>query len=111
MQLWDCVYVIQCNEFYKIGVARNLAKRLNEMQTGNPYELRVVLSIEVRGGSSFDTERFLHTKFQAYRVRREWFQLPPEAVEWMRSTDVVRLARSWTRSEGMKREIRRRFNM
>jgi len=67
------VYVIKCNDFYKIGRTNNVQKRLSGMQTGNPYELELILSIKTN--SPFTLETSLHTKFKDKLIRGEWFKL------------------------------------
>ena len=60
--------------YIKIGVARNIAKRMESLQTSNARELELILAIP------FDTreaalraEAKLHRKFRRHRVRGEWF--------------------------------------
>jgi len=67
-------YVIRAGNTnqYKIGkTSRSIRKRLRELQTGNPYPLRLY---KVFPG---DYERFLHIKFSTKRTRSngEWFEL------------------------------------
>lgn len=58
----------------KIGVARDVKKRLATMQTGNPFELKVIALIPCSGvQQAFDTERRIHNLFKAKRIRGEWF--------------------------------------
>lgn len=53
----------------KIGIAKDPMRRLRELQTGQPMDLRLLWSI------AEDYERDLHVHFDAYRVRGEWFDL------------------------------------
>ncbi len=55
----------------KIGIAKDPMRRLRELQTGQPMELRLLWS--VAGAYEHD----LHVHFAAYRVRGEWFDLTP----------------------------------
>lgn len=58
----------------KIGVARDVQKRLATMQTGNPFELKVIALIPCSGvQQAFDTERRIHNMFRSKRIRGEWF--------------------------------------
>jgi hypothetical protein len=71
------IYVIKCNEYYKIGSSRDgVEKRLNGMQTGNPYELLIVAKYCVT--DYLQAEALLHKYFKDKRVRGEWFKLDKE---------------------------------
>lgn len=73
------VYVIKCNEYYKIGCSREgVEKRLKAMQTGNPYELELIMMIKTSNYPK--TELFLHKRFDKYRIRGEWFKLSEELI-------------------------------
>jgi len=72
------VYIVKCNEFYKVGVTSNLNNRVKGIQTGNPYDL------ELSGYFYFDTheeardfENDMHKalKGKNTHVRGEWFKL------------------------------------
>lgn len=60
-------YFIEGGPFIKIGSAISPLKRLKELQTGNPYTLRLLAVIA-------DDERWLHWKFSHLRARGEWFR-------------------------------------
>ncbi len=64
------VYFIACgDELIKIGHTTNLRSRLRSLRTATPKELRVLLIIP----GARDDEQELHRKFEAHRVRGEWF--------------------------------------
>lgn len=78
------VYFIQVGESgpIKIGYTRtDPTKRLSELQTGNPYKLRLLLVLE--GG--FDLEHALHEKFADLRLEGEWFRNDPILLKSMAS--------------------------
>lgn len=69
----NCIYVIGCNEFtpVKIGYTKyTIAQRLIRLQTGCPFELKIVACFP----GSMDTEKLLHRSLREYRVRGEWFE-------------------------------------
>lgn len=72
------LYVIKCNEYFKIGIAANPRKRLQELQIANPYELELVKMIN--SDDPRFTESSLHGKYCEFRIRGEWFKLPEQAV-------------------------------
>jgi hypothetical protein len=69
------IYIIRCNEYYKIGVAHNVGHRLYELQTGNPYPLEIVGSYPAPRNMCISFEGTLHSVFEqcGFRVRGEWF--------------------------------------
>lgn len=70
------LYLIKCNEFYKIGVANDVESRLAQLSTGNPYPLEV--KVVYRFENAEIIERALHQKFIDNRIRGEWFRLSYE---------------------------------
>jgi len=67
------LYLIRCNDFFKIGVAGNVASRLAVFQTGNPYPLEVHSCYEYQ--SAGIVEAVLHQKFNPDNITGEWFKL------------------------------------
>jgi len=53
-----------------------VAKRLKELQTGNPSELQILA--EQRDGGR-DLEKYLHEKFKDCHIIREWFKLEKDS--------------------------------
>lgn len=54
----------------KIGTSTDPVKRLNELQTGNPYKLKLLGVLP----GSFMTEKALHEAFSDYKLEGEWFK-------------------------------------
>lgn len=74
------VYLIKSkpHDLYKIGMSKEPYKRMLSLQTGTPFELKIVHRI-----FAFDCvqlESALHDHYSAYWVRGEWFELPPKEV-------------------------------
>ena len=67
------LYLIKCNEFFKIGVAGNVESRLAALQTGNPYQLSLESCYEFDNASI--VEQCLHQKFSTKNESGEWFSL------------------------------------
>lgn len=58
----------------KIGVSGDLKQRMAEMQTGNPYQLRLVFAVKCASRKIAEQmEGDLHYYFVSQRVRGEWF--------------------------------------
>lgn len=58
----------------KIGRSSRPNKRFTTLQTANPYQL-YLLGI-IKGDES--VEKYLHDKFQQYRIRGEWYAPDPQ---------------------------------
>jgi len=78
------VYLVRClgSDFYKIGLTRNINRRLTTIQTGCPHEVRVELFYKTSKPEEFEAE--MHSFLADYRVRGEWFELTGGALEWTR---------------------------
>jgi hypothetical protein len=72
------VYFIGAGRFVKIGFAHDVAKRLVELQTGNPMPL-VLLAVIPNCAPS--VERMYHKAFAGARIRGEWFSR--RALGWV----------------------------
>lgn len=72
------VYLIRLGLYHKIGIARNVRKRISSMQSGYPDEFELVHTVPTNDMRR--AELFLHERFAAQRVRGEWFGLQPEHV-------------------------------
>lgn len=73
------VYMIRAGEYIKIGVARDVEKRLQSMQTGCPFVIEVLHAWPCANPYRF--ERHLHWKLRAYRTRGEWFTVPQSVID------------------------------
>jgi hypothetical protein len=75
----EYLYLIQCNQYTKIGITNDIDYRLRTLQTGNPYPLTVIDKFE------FDepglVEYLLHKKYAYACVRGEWFCLSESEVD------------------------------
>jgi hypothetical protein len=101
----EFVYFIQAevSGLIKIGVARNMVRRLAALQTGNPDRL-VVLGV-IRDDSPIRLESMLHSHFRAYHHVGEWFRPNAELDAFMKE-----YARTPEEDEADQREeMMRRF--
>lgn len=62
----------------KVGLSKDVKVRLRKLQTGNPYELRLMGWIET--GDHRSLEYDLHKRYAGQRLHGEWFALTPVAV-------------------------------
>jgi hypothetical protein len=80
------IYVIQSGERdgpIKIGwTTQNPWARLNELQTGNPYRLRLIAFLE---GCHPDNEKIFHRLLAPLRLTGEWFAWSPQTEKFVRA--------------------------
>lgn len=68
------VYIIKSGKHYKIGMTRgNLESRLKSIQTGSPYKIEIIHTIETATPEKLEAE--LHRRFRGKRLSGEWFDL------------------------------------
>lgn len=68
------VYVVKCGDFFKIGITKDLDKRIMSLQVGNPVKIEPFLRI-LPIGSARKLEKELHEKFTEKSISGEWFSL------------------------------------
>lgn len=64
---------MKSGNFYKIGVADNPAKRVKELQTGNPEIALIYESAKI--SNAYQVESQLHKMFRMHRITGEWFSI------------------------------------
>lgn len=68
------VYLIRANDGkYKIGVSKNPQKRLNQLQTANSDELKLIKTY--KSNIAQKLESVLHNRYAHGKERGEWFNL------------------------------------
>jgi len=75
------VYFVQCNNSVKIGVSWTPDIRMEDMQTSNPYELKLIGVIK-NGG--YEKEKEIHEQFIKNRIRNEWFKLDDDLISFIK---------------------------
>jgi len=84
------IYFIQSENdgAIKIGITKDIKKRLKALQTSNPYKLNLLYSIN--GGKSLEDN--LHNKFKQYRLNGEWFEPAQEILDYieeLKNKDII----------------------
>lgn len=73
------VYIIQCGEHVKIGVAKDPLRRLADINVGTPVLATLFGSREFDGRLvAYNVESQLHRTFRHARANGEWFAVSPE---------------------------------
>lgn len=75
------LYFIGINEYVKVGITTDLQQRLSCIQTGSPYEVKLLNHVFV-GGNVRDVETSIHAylKQEGKHVRGEWFNLNMDEI-------------------------------
>lgn len=79
------IYLIEQDNFYKIGYTSNLERRLKEYSTHN-INFKLIDIIE--GDKSF--EDLLHKKFKHLKYNNEWFHKNDEILEYFKNTKGIK---------------------
>lgn len=72
------IYVIKCNQYYKIGLAKNLSSRLSAIQSGSPYSIQCI--VKFKCSEPKYCESMLHEIFNGQKIRGEWFLLDKQDI-------------------------------
>jgi len=78
------VYFIELGNFVKIGFSGSPRLRLKDLQTGSPYDLKLLYTFP--GGEV--SEGMLHELWRSIHCRGEWFHKTPALlayIEWLRT--------------------------
>jgi hypothetical protein len=80
------IYLIinKAENFCKIGYSSNPDARLKQLQTGNPYSLDLITSIQ----GDISLERELHKKFNHLKLQGEWFEYTDEIRDYFKVTST-----------------------
>lgn len=73
------LYLIQCESFYKIGIATSVYARLKDISVCNPFP--VALHSQYKFKDAESVEKKLHQRFRDKKVKGEWFRLESCDVE------------------------------
>jgi hypothetical protein len=89
------LYIIQSsnNGCFKVGRSNYPAKRLSQLQTGNPYKLKLILILRDQGHREKQIHRYI-TLGKKKKCKGEWFEfdlianLPEKIYELLDLDDV-----------------------
>ena len=77
------VYLIESNLndeiLYKIGFSKNVEKRIKQLSTGNPGDLKLIKSYQTKWGRLAETNVHRHYDFK--KIKGEWFKLDGDDIE------------------------------
>lgn len=64
------IYVLECNNTYKVGFSKDVTKRMKQLDT-RPFEL--ILITKLYSDSALDIEQEVHKRLTKYRAKNEWY--------------------------------------
>lgn len=73
------VYFIRCDGWLKIGMTKNLGKRLLSISGNNPRHVFILAYIA--GGKELEKE--LHIRFRNHHARNEWFHCHKQIFDYI----------------------------
>ena len=75
------VYLLCCVDKFKIGITKNsIAKRIQELQTGNSEEIWCRDYVECPLNILKDIEKAMHFRHHQTNIKNEWFDLSADDV-------------------------------
>ena len=75
------VYIIECGEYHKIGLAERPERRIKDLQVGNPTKLKLVHSVRYKTRRhARGVEQLMHIKLKANQKQGEWFSGSLESI-------------------------------
>lgn len=86
------VYLLTNKSHYKIGRAKNPAKRVKQLQTGSSSKIDLLYSIPCKDSKKAAAlESKLHKQFSRHRKLGEWFVITPAIIcEFIKLEGVVK---------------------
>jgi hypothetical protein len=82
------VYLLGSEDGYsKIGRAKNVSKRLEQIKLQMPFKLRLIHTIRV--SDCVWAESYLHKKFRHARKNGKWFKLSDTDIRWIKSLTTL----------------------
>lgn len=93
MGMTEYVYFIQAGQYIKVGRAKDVMSRLDQLKAGSPFPLTLLGAIP----GSRKREIQIHEKFKHLRAHGEWFSRCPEIENYIRDTlqaEGIAIARS-----------------
>jgi len=95
---------VKDTQIFKIGISRDVKGRLYALQGANPRELELFYCVPTT--YAINLERTLHSHFNQYRMRNEWFNIPSEKVVECIDTIIPELLKSCKSGKWIRRKVK-----
>lgn len=79
--LSSIVYIVESAGYIKIGITNDITKRLSSLKTATPFEVNLIYSCELGEETAYDIEQYIHTKYEKFNEKLEWFKLSTAQIE------------------------------
>ena len=66
------VYILKCNNKYKIGFSKDVDRRIKQLDT-RPFELKLVR--KYYSTKAYDIEQAVHKQLEKYQIANEWYEV------------------------------------
>lgn len=90
----------------KVGITEALSSRISQLQTGSCEDLILFFSFSLPDKSiAAQVEGFFHQAFQHFRIRGEWFRMPPDGALMLLSfavSEFLHYAYPWRISDARR---------
>lgn len=73
------VYMFECGGRYKVGVSRDISRRISELDR-RPFPVAVI-AVSKATPNAYEIEQYIHDKLAHLRINGEWYEISPEGVE------------------------------
>lgn len=73
-----CVYLLKCGDKFKVGVSKNVDRRIKELDK-RPLPVKLVTKSELVH-CAFEAEKEIHERLEDYRIDGEWFDIPESLI-------------------------------
>ena len=70
------LYILQCQNFFKVGISKDLKNRIDVISNASPFEVKLIYSIEFTNDDDHKTaEKIAHQRLKdlGLHQRLEWF--------------------------------------
>jgi hypothetical protein len=74
------IYAIECGPYFKVGITRDPARRLEQMANLNPHDARIVMFRVVDKHRARVIEMMTHGALAEWHHRGEWFTAPIKEI-------------------------------
>ena len=85
------VLVVSGDPFVKVGYSEEQwpAQRVAQLQTGCPYELKLMGIIRPKGQIAKSLEAEIHEDLASDRIRGEWFEVTEKMDKWLEQLELM----------------------
>jgi len=75
------LYLIECNNYYKIGITQNIEQRLLQFKTFIPMDVELIFKEKFNYIYKSKIERELHKEFKHKHYKGEWYNLNKRDID------------------------------